>query len=220
MSLTPLKYLLIGDTNTVQIIAEFIVVKSPQTQIEAKQIFEKLSKTQEKKIEERTKIQGKQGNYYFTITGPNKLFFLVLVESSYPERFVFELIDNINKDHIPLMVNDKNELNASGRQMLKTLVDKYQDENGLNKIGSINSEVDDIKVDLSHNIKKMMNNMDDIKSLENQSNSIKVKSADYKKNSKDLERATWWQNCKLTIIIAIIVIAVALAIIIPLCVKS
>jgi hypothetical protein len=215
---TPLKYILIGDTNTVQIIAEFVIVKNPQTQTESKQIFEKLSKSSDKKIDQRNKIQGKLGNYYFTITSPN-IFFLILVESTYQERFVFQLIDEINKDHIPLMVNDKNELNASGRQMLKSLVDKYQDERNINKISTIQSDVEDIKVDMNKGIRSMVTNIADIKNLEDQSNRIKVTSADYNKNAKELERVTWWQNCKLTIIIAALVIGVALAIILPLVLK-
>lgn len=216
MSSLPIKYVLIGDTNSSQIITEYTITKSPQTQTEAKQIFEKLSKSPEKRVEERNKIQGKQGNYYFTIAGQNNIFYLVLVDTTYPERYVFDLIDNINKDHIYLMVNEKNELNASGRQMLKNHIDRYQDEDNLNSIKSINSEVEDIKIDMNNNIRKVIGNVDDIKNLEVQSNRIKNNASEYKKNAKDLERTTWWQNCKLTIIIGVIVIAVLLAIIIPL----
>lgn len=212
----PIKYVLIGDSKTSQRICEFAVVKSPQTQTEATQIFEKLSKAPEKKHEERNKIQGKQGNYYFIISGENSVFFLALADASYPERLVFQMFDEINKDHIPLMVNEKNELNANGRQILKTIIDKYQDDRDLNKIGSIRSDVGDIKLDMGQNIKKMMVNIDDIQNLESQSNRIKSGAVDYKKNARELERVTWWQNCKLTIIIAVIVIAVILAIVLPL----
>jgi hypothetical protein len=186
-----IKYLLIGNTDTVKAITEFVVVKNPQTQNEAKQIFEKLSRVSEKKIDERNKIQGNQGNYYFTITSPN-IFYLCLVEANYPERNVFELIDSINKDHVPLMVNDKGELNASGRQILKSLVDKFQDSK--DKISEVHSDVNEIKLEMRDNVKKIISNVDDARKLQETSDRIKVNSADYKKNAKSLERATWWQN--------------------------
>jgi hypothetical protein len=217
MQNTNIKYLLIGNTDTLQLVTEYVVVKNPQTQAEAKQIFEKLSKVPEKKIGERNKIQGARDNYYFTINSPN-LFFLSLVDRSYPERKIFELIDTIVKDHIPLMVNDKGELNASGRQMLKTLVDKFQD--GKDTIGQIQSDVNEIQLEMKDNIRKMIANVDDAKKLQETSDRIKNTSADYKKNAKTLERETWWQNCKLTIIIVSVVVVILLVIILPLVLRS
>ncbi len=207
-----IKYLLIGNTDTVKIITEFIVVKSPQTQNEAKQIFEKLCKVPEKKIDERNKIQGNQGNYYFTITSPN-VFYLCLVDQTYPERKVFELIDSINKDHVPLMVNDKGELNASGRQILKSLMDKFQDSK--DRISDVHNDVNEIQLEMKDNIKKVLTNVDDARKLQETSDRIKNSSQDYKKNAKDLERATWWQNCKLTIIIASVVVGLVLIVVLP-----
>lgn len=197
MQNTNIKYLLIGNTESLKIITEFIVIKNNQTQGEAKQIFEKISKVPDKKIGERNKIQGPRDNYYFTIIAPN-LFFLSLVDRSYPERRIFELIDTIVKDHIPTMVNDKEELNASGRQMLKTLVDKFQNSDSL---GQIQADVNEIQLDMKDNIRKIMTNVDDAKKLQETSERIKNTSNDYKKNANDLERVTWWQNCKLTLII-------------------
>lgn len=211
-----IKYLLIGNTDTVKVISEFVVVKHAQTPVEAKQIFEKLSKV-EKKIDERNKIQGGQGNYYFTITSPN-VFFLCLVDPNFPERKVFEMIENINKDHVPMMVTEKGELNASGRQILKTIVDKFQD--GKDKISDLQNDVDEIQIDMKNNIKKIVTNVDDARKLQDTSDRIKANSADYKKNAKDLERTTWWQNCKLTIIIASVVVILVLVIVVPLVVKS
>jgi vesicle-associated membrane protein 7 len=217
-TLNPLKYILIGNSNTVQMITEFVNVKSTQTQAEAKQIFEKLCKSGDKRTDERNKIQGKQGNYYFTISAPN-IFYLILADASYPERLIFQLIDCANKDHIPLLVNDTGELNANGRQMLKTLVDQYQDEKNFSKISEIQSDVDDIKIDLNQNIKKLVTNLDDVKNLEDRSNKIKLNAKDYKTNAHELERVTWCQNAKLTLIIIGAAVLVFLIIFLPIILK-
>ena len=210
-----IKYLLIGDADTAKIITEFSTIASPaKTKKEANQIFTKVCKA-EKKFDERNKITSKDENYFFTVTRPN-IIFLILVESTYPERLVFQLIDNINEDKIPLMINDETkELNPQGRQALKALVDKYQDQKNFNKIAEIQSDVDEIKTDMKATISKQLQNMDDVRTLEDKSNSLALNAADYKKNAHELERVTWWKNVKLLIIIGVIVVAVALCIILP-----
>ena len=125
---TPIKYLLIGDTSSNKIITEFSSIDTqPKTKKEINQIFNKLCKTQNKRIDERNKITSKNENYYFTFCNP-ALLFLVLANNKYPERLVFDLVTKINEENIPNMVNDETrELNPSGRQALKQLIDVYQD---------------------------------------------------------------------------------------------
>jgi hypothetical protein len=221
MNGTNIKYVLIGNTATSTMMAEFSAVKNTQMQTEAKQIFEKMSKLADKRVDERGKIQGKnQETYYFTHITP-AVFVLLLAQSSYPERHAFDLIENINKDSIHLLVDAKSgELTSSGRQSLKNLVDKYQDIKNISKISQIENDVKDIKLDLNENIRKVVSNVEDAKQLEDKSHRIKNNADAFKKDSKALERATWWQNCKLTIIIGVIVIGLILVIVLPLVLKS
>jgi hypothetical protein len=211
MATSNIKYLLIGNKDTAKVVTEFVVIKNDKFQSDAIQIFEKLSKAKDKKIDQRNKISQPIGNYYFTTVSPN-VFFLALVDVNYPERFIFELFENINKDHVPLMINDQGELNASGRQLLRSLVDQYQEPK--NKINDIHNDVNEIKLEMKDNIKKIMVNVDDARKLQDSSDKIKKDASDYKKNATELKRATWWQNCKLTIII-VGVIALLLVIILP-----
>ena len=125
---TPIKYLLIGDSSTGKIITEFSSGNAPsKTKKEINQIFNKLCKSPNKKIDERNKITSKNENYYFTFSNPD-LIYILLANNQYPERHVFELIQKINDEKIPNSVNDETrELNPSGRQALKQLIDHYQD---------------------------------------------------------------------------------------------
>ena len=211
-----IKYLLIGDAGTGKQITEYstsgCTSAAKKTGI---QIFQKVSKSSAKKFDERNKILAKNEIYYFILTQPN-LIFLILVEEKYPERLVFQLIDKIKEENIPLMVNEETkELNPQGRQALKVLVDKYQDQKNFNKIAEIQSDVDNLKKDMQDTIKKQVSNMEDVNQLEKKSEQLKMNTKDYANNASELKRVTWCQNCKLIIIISIIVIAVALAIILP-----
>ena len=221
MTTTPIKYLLIGDSETGKQITEYSNSGcSSQAKKIGNQIFQKVVKSPTKKLDERNKIVSKGEIFYFILTQTN-LIFLVLVEEKYPERLVFQMIENIKEENIPLMVNDETkELNPQGRQAIKQLVEKYQDQNNFNKIAEIQKDVDEIKVQMKENIKKQVDSMEDVNKLEEKSANLKMQTADYANNANTLKKVTWWQNCKLTIILAVIIIAIVLAIVLPIVLKD
>ncbi len=120
------------------------------------------------------------------------------------------------EENIPTMVNDETrELNPNGRQALKELVNKYQDIKNINKISAIQEDVDAIKVDMKKNINAMVKSVEDVDDLQNKSEQLKLESQDYKKNSVELRKITWWQNFKLWLIIGgIVLLLVAIILII------
>ncbi len=210
----PIKYVLIGDSATVKIITEFSSGNvDPKKKKEINRIFNKLAKLPNKKYDERNKITSKDENYYFMNVKPNYLF-IILVNSQYPERYAFELISKIMEENIPTMINDETgELNPSGRQALKELVNKYQDIKSINKIAEIQSGVDSLKVDMKKNITKMVESVDNVNELQNKSEQLKLETEDYKKTSVEIRKLTWWQNCKLWVIIIGIVLLLVLIIV-------
>ena len=210
----PIKYVLIGDSATVKIITEFSSGNvDPKKKKEINRIFNKLAKLPNKKYDDRNKITSKDENYYFMNVKPNYLF-IILVNNQYPERYAFELIAKIMEENIPTMINDETgELNPSGRQALKELVNKYQDIKSINKIAEIQSGVDSLKVDMKKNITKMVESVDNVNELQNKSEQLKLETEDYKKTSVEIRKLTWWQNCKLWVIIIGIVLLLILIIV-------
>ena len=213
----PIKYVLIGEASSMKIITEFTSGNPNQkTKKEINRIFNKLAKLPNKKYDERNKITAKDENYYFMNVKPD-LLFIVLANSQYPERYVFELISKIVEENIPTMVNDETrELNPSGRQALKELVNKYQDIKNINKIAEIQEDVNAIKIDMKKNINKMVESVEDVNDLQNKSEQLKLESQDYKKNAVELRKITWWQNFKLWLIIigvVLVLIGIILAIV-------
>ena len=215
---TPIKYVLIGDPGTNKIITEFSASGvNSNVKKEINRIFSKLTKIPNRNYDERNKITAKEENYYFIYKKPNFLF-VVLAISEYPERYVFELIDKIVEDNIPSMINDETkELNPTGRQALKDLVNKYQDVKNINKIAEIQGDVNAIKVDMKKNITKMVESVDDVNDLQNKSEQLKLETQDYKDNSVTLRKLTWWQNAKLWIIIIGVVLILVLIIVLATC---
>ena len=198
---TPIKYLLIGDSSTNKIITEFSAENFQPNKKQINQIFNKLCKTPNKNLNERNKIVSKHENYYFTFCLPY-LVYLVLVNNEYPERHVFELIQKVNDEKIPTMINDDTkELNPSGRQELKKLISEFQDPRNISKIADLQSDVNSVKADMRNNINKMVENVDDVNQLQEKSEALRFESIEYKQNSYDIRRFTFWQNFKLWIIL-------------------
>ena len=205
----PIKYVLIGEASSLKIITEFTSGNPNQkTKKEINRIFNKLAKLPNKKYDERNKIASKDENYYFINIKPD-LLFIILVNASYPERYVFELVSKIMEENIPTMINDETrELNPTGRQALKDLVNKYQDIKNINKIAEIQEDVNALKVDMKKNINAMVKSVEDVEDLQNKSEQLKLESQDYKKNSVELRKLAWWQNFKLWLIIGGIVLLI------------
>ena len=211
---TPIRYLLIGDTTNNKIITEFSIGSQQKAKKEINQIFTKLCKSSSKKYDERNKVSSKNENYYFIQYKPD-LLYIILANNQYPERLVFELIEKIHADKIAEMVNDETrELNPSGRQALKALVDSYQEVKNKNKIAEIQASVDLVKDDIKKNINKMVKNLEDVEDLQNKSDNLRNEAKIYNDNSITLRKVTWWQNFKLWIIIGgIILIIIAIILI-------
>ena len=207
MEKNPIKYLLIGDSSTGQKLTEYSTIINSTKKDEIEKIFAKICKTAAGKFEERNKITSKTQNYYF-ITFQPSITYLVLVNNTYPERLVFELIDKINQDKIPNMINEETkEINEQGKQALKNLVEIYQD----NIINSIQNDVNDIKLDMKDNIKKMIESIEDTSKLEQSAEALRDESLSYKKTAIDIRRLTFWQNMKLWFILGgVILLLIAL----------
>jgi hypothetical protein len=188
----PIKFLLIGDISTGKKITEFST-KINKKKDEIDKIFTKICKTSAGKYEERNKITSKTENYYFITLKPG-IVFLALVSNTYPERLVFELIDKINQEKIPTMINEETkELNAKGRQDLKTIIDSYQN----NVINEISKDINDIKLDMKDNIKKMVESIDDTSILEQSAENLRQESKNYRENANELKKLTFCQNFKM-----------------------
>ena len=210
---TPIKYLLIGDSSTSKIITEFSSDNFQPNKKQINQIFNKLCKTPNKNLNERNKIVSKHENYYFTFCLPY-LVYLVLVNNEYPERYVFELIQKVNDEKIPTMINDDTkELNPSGRQELKKLISEFQDPRNISKIADLQSDVNSVKADMRNNINKMVENVDDVNQLQEKSEALRFESIEYKQNSYDIRRFTFWQNFKLWIILGGVILLLVIILI-------
>ena len=187
---------------------------SKKIKAEATQIFNKFCESGSTMKDLRNKINNdNDGNYFFTINSQD-IFYLVLGDKNINERDAFALMDYIQNEKIPLLIDKSTQqLNLSGRQQLKTVIEKFF-ENNSNKLNDINLELEDTKKIMKNNIKDMTKNIDEIENMEGKAVQIKENADLFNKNANNLKKAAWWANCKWTIILILIVVLL-LIIILP-----
>ena len=205
-----IKYFLIGDLDTNKPITEYSTnTLSSSEKKTANQIFKKISKTEDRKYDERNIISAKENKYYFISYQPN-IVFISFVDGTYPERCVFQMFEEIRSEDILSMINDSTkELNPNGRQKLKEIIEKYQEKEQIDKIAAIQEDVNEVKVEVKKNIDKMVEGVEDVEKLQEKSNELKDASKDYKNNAEEVRKITCWQNCKLWIILIVIILIIA-----------
>ena len=210
-----IKYLLIGNPDDCEEIGHYPERGASKTTAkEANKIFKKLSESgiQTKDLRNKVDNRGK-GYYYFTINSKN-IFYLILGDNNLKERDAFGLMDELQNENIPLMIDSKSgKLNLEGRKKLKEMVEDFE-KNKSNKIQGIQNEVDQVKDVMKNNIKNMYNNVEDVEIMEKKADELRVGAEEYNKSAVKLKRTTWWQNCKWWIIL-ISVIVLLIIIIIP-----
>ena len=210
-----IKYLLIGNPDDCEEIGHYPERGASKTTAkEADKIFKKLSQSgiQTKDLRNKVDNRGK-GYYYFTINSKN-IFFLILGDKNLKERDAFALMDDLQNENIPSMIESKSgKLNAQGREKLKEMVEDFE-KNKSNRIQGLQNEVEEVKVTMKQNIKNMYNNVEDVEIMEKKANELREGAQEYNNQAVKLKRTTSWQNCKWWIIL-IVVIVLFLVILIP-----
>ena len=210
-----IKYLLIGNPDDCEEIGHYPDRGASKTTAkEADKIFKKLAESgiQTKDLRNKVDNRGK-GYYYFTINSKN-IFYLILGDKNLKERDAFALMEDLQNENIPIMVDSKSgKLNLEGRKKLKDMVENFE-KNKSNKIQGIQNEVDQVKDTVKTNIRKMYTNVENVEDMEKKAKDLRDGAEEYNKSATTLKRTTWWQNCKWWIIL-IVVIVLLIIIIIP-----
>ena len=179
----------------------------------SKEIF--LNSSEEKIKNQKNLVVIENFKIYFTLKN-NGSFYLVCVGNNESknkkldkkkEKIIFDLIDDVENQNIKKLVNKNGELTNVGKQNLKFTIEKKEKElneeneesnsnnlerndsdSSINKITFLNTQLNDIKKDVKLSVKNMINNVNDMKEIDNKSAQIKDTSFKFKQDAADLER--------------------------------
>ena len=115
-------------------------------------------------------------------------------------------MDSIFKDFV--QTQNVSNFKKKGDLIMK----KYNDPN-FDQLAKARRNVNDVKVQMSENMNKLLENHGDLEDLEEGAVDMKNNADKFKKGSHQLEREMWWKKVKLIVCIVLIVIAVIVVII-------
>jgi hypothetical protein len=113
--------------------------------------------------EERNRIEDQLQNchYYFTTT-LSGIFYLAYVDNEYPEYLINQFFDDIQKEGLNLLLDEKGELTKAAREKLKTIAEKYRMSKNVSSIGAARAEIDQIHIEMKKNVNNLISNLDDV----------------------------------------------------------
>jgi len=87
------------------------------------------------------------------------------------------------------------------------------------KTQQVLEQVEEVKGIMHNNIDVMLKNHEKVSTIHDKTEIMQNNAKQFKKQATAVHRQMWWRNCKLNMIIALIVIAVLLVIIVPIVLK-
>ena len=113
--------------------------------------------------EERNRIedQFQSCHYYFTTT-LSGIFYLAYVDNEYPEYLINQFFDDIQKEGLNLLLDEKGELTKTAREKLKTLAEKFRMTKNASSISAAKAELNQVHLEMKKNVNNIVSNLEDV----------------------------------------------------------
>ncbi len=171
----------------------------------------KLNPNDQKGLNDCNTIKG--NTIYWKITKQQVVVFLVC-ESSIPIYSVDCLLEDIEGQNVVKYLDKQKNLNNVAKQNLQYLIDKHVDSKSdtSSKLSSLKEDVNNMKKDMTKNIKSIVSNIEDSKVLDERAAKIKDTTILFAQNSSEILRVSKMRRLKnILIIVGIAVILSLLA---------
>jgi len=121
----------------------------------------------------------------------------------------------VNEPNIVKIAKSNTQVHKNCQAFLLQLMKKY----GVNKIADVQSKVDEVKTVMKDNVNKTLENVEKLEDLESKSETIENQSKQFEKNARGLSLGMRCRYYKMTMLIALLVIAILLIIFVPIGLK-
>ena len=93
---------------------------------------------------------------------------------------------NVGKQNLKFLI-EKKERELNEEELVSNIVDS-SDDNSINKITFLNTQINDIKQDVKLSVRNMINNVSEMKEIDSKSAQIKDTSYKFQQDASNLER--------------------------------
>eukprot|EP00829_Urostomides_striatus_P011765 TRINITY_DN2969_c0_g1_i2.p1 TRINITY_DN2969_c0_g1~~TRINITY_DN2969_c0_g1_i2.p1 ORF type:complete len:262 (-),score=50.28 TRINITY_DN2969_c0_g1_i2:34-783(-) len=208
-----IKYLALGSRNTKSILAYYVSEKHIVDTCSSKMEEELTSLTAE--YETMKPSDTIIGNANSFIDSRGYLFFAI-TDRKYEERHCRTLLNSLRTEfYEKYPLAESGEVKFVDSSFVSDLALKMNDPSKFDKVAEANKKIGAIKEKIQTELKEVVLNQQQMNELDNKANELNVNAKGFEKTSKEFERMMYWRNCKLCLIIALIVIAILAYILVP-----
>lgn len=154
---------------------------------EAKTILDRLQDTY-LKAGERQKIRTSNGAWFSTCDAKD-IFYLVLADSSYPERYAYTLVDDVATEIKTLRDYEQEtpaKVESYARGFVPDLIEKYSDLDNLDNLIATQNKVNQVKDIMSDTINRALENRETFDDLDRKSGNLNSMARDFHSGSAAL----------------------------------
>lgn len=180
--------------------------------IKDKMIAAELQPNERKKI-----VSPKNGPWICEVDG-NNLLYIVLTHPEYQERLGYQLIADIKRglSDIPNYYNaSRKDIEKAYETTLMDLIKKFNDPASFDSLSKVSGKVDKATKVMEDNIKKALENQQDLNNVNAKTENLKNLAEDFHGNTDELRKIMYWRNMKLKMIMGVMGGAAAFSVVMP-----
>uniref|UniRef100_A0A7S0N7B5 V-SNARE coiled-coil homology domain-containing protein n=1 Tax=Pyramimonas obovata TaxID=1411642 RepID=A0A7S0N7B5_9CHLO len=153
--------------------------------------------------------------------GPEDVLAAV-TEASYPRRTAFQMLnalrEAVNNNLTPQEIAESTEpgaLNGTCKPWLKEVFQKYSALESVDKITAVGMKVDEVRAVMEGNINRVLDNAENLSSVEDKAESLRQNAQQFQRKSEDLRKVLWWRNLKMKMIVFLLVASIVGYFVVP-----
>ena len=212
-----IKYILIGNAESGEEIGHYPERVSKSIASEPIKFFKELVNDGNYKKDKRGRHKINDGTFYYYIINNDNIFYLIYSEDNLKEYDAFDLIEHLQKNNIPPLIDAKIQKFEEKKKFEETV--EYFIKNKMNKIRNVEIKVNETKDIMKGNYNDMASGIVKIQELEDKSDELNKNALGYHRVTKKARCLTIWQTWKWIIIIVAVIILLIL-IIVPISIKK
>ena len=127
-----------------------------------------------------------------------------VTDIKYKERFCKTLMNEIFSAFYARVPEAKTKTvsdNGVPKNLLPDIASKYNLERNFDKIAEANCKLDEIKIRVQEDTKKVVGNQQEIEELDRKAQDMVISAKGFEHEAKTMERQMWWRNAKIWVII-------------------
>jgi Synaptobrevin/Regulated-SNARE-like domain len=201
-------------------VAEYCVVDSrdmPKTLLDDK--LEKVLRSGRVGEHTRLTITDREVGSIHYDSDPHCLY-LVVCSKDYQQRMAFKFLAEVRRE-FESQFGDQvaaarhSSLSRPSKPILKDLCMAFNSPENVDKIASVSLQVDAVKGQMNQNIQQVLRNTENVETLLTQTDDMRNEANTFNRSAGAVKNKMWYQNLKMQILIAVLVIILVAVIVVP-----